>query len=71
MPISSGSSRSSILLGLLYLEDGGTSLLRNAGSYSWHGQTSQQTAVLRKATVGTRDLGFPNERRKKGFTNDA
>ena len=48
-----------------------TSLLRNAGNYSWHGQTSRQTAVLRMATVGTRDLGFPNERRKKGFINDS
>jgi hypothetical protein len=48
MPISPGSSLSSTLLGLLYLEDGGTSLLRNG---SWHGQTSRQTVVLRMATV--------------------
>lgn len=71
MPVYSGSSLSSTLFGLLYLEDGGSSLLRNAGNYSWHGQTSRQTAVLRMATIGTRVLVFPNERRKKGFTNDA
>jgi hypothetical protein len=69
--ISSWSSLSSTLLGLLYLEGGGTLLLRNAGNYSWHGQTSQPTTVFRVVTVGTRDLEFPNERRENGFTNDA
>jgi hypothetical protein len=34
MPISSRSSLSSTFLGLLYLENGGTSLLRNVGNYS-------------------------------------
>jgi len=34
MPISSGSSLSSAILGLLYLEGGGTSHLRNAGNYT-------------------------------------
>jgi len=71
LAISFWSSLSRTLLGLLDLEDGGSSLLRNAGNCSWHGQTSRQTAVFKEETVGTRDLEFPNERRKKRFTNEA
>jgi len=67
MPICSGSNLSSAILGLLYHEDGGTPLLRNAGNYSWQDQTSRQTSVFRMATVGTIYLGFPNEGRKKGL----